>query len=86
LIPSGADARRLALDLAPSLVILDINLPDESGWLTAAKILLDRPGQKIVLVGPDRSPSHERFATYLGAAAYRARNETPEILAEAVAA
>jgi ActR/RegA family two-component response regulator len=84
LIPSGVDTRRLALENAPRLVILDTELPDESGWLTAAKILLDRPEQKIFLVGPERTASNERFASFLGAAGYLARDESPMALAEEV--
>jgi len=66
------------------VVILDTELPDESGWLTAAKILLDRPEQKIFLVGPERTAASERFASFLGAAGYFTRDDSPAALAEEV--
>lgn len=84
LIPSGVDTRRLILDFDPRVVILDTDLPDESGWLTAAKILLGRPEQRVFLVGPERNTSNERFASFLGAAGYFAREESPAALTEEV--
>jgi DNA-binding response OmpR family regulator len=84
LIPSGVDTRRLASDLAPRVVILDTDLPDESGWLTAAKILLDRPEQKLYLVGKERTEANQRYAAYLGAAGFLTRDESPVTVAEEV--
>jgi DNA-binding response OmpR family regulator len=84
LIPSGVDTRRLVFDSDARVVILDTELPDESGWLTAAKILLDRPEQKIFLVGPERTAASERFASFLGAAGYFTRDDSPAALAEEV--
>jgi DNA-binding response OmpR family regulator len=84
LIPSGVDTRRLALDSPPRVVILDTELPDESGWLTAAKILLDRPEQMVFLVGPERTDANERFASYLGAAGFLTRDESPVALVEEI--
>ncbi len=84
LIPSGVDTRRLATEIAPRVVILDTDLPDESGWLTAAKILLDRPEQKIFLVGPERTEANERLASFLGAAGYLSRDESPVALSEEI--
>ena len=84
LIPSGVDARRLVLDSPPRVVILDTELPDESGWLTAAKILLDRPEQIVFLVGPERTEANERFASFVGAAGFLTRDESPVAWAEEV--
>jgi len=84
LIPSGVDARRLVLDSPPRVVILDTELPDESGWLTAAKILLDRPEQIVFLVGPERTEGNEHFASFIGAAGFLTRDESPVAWAEEV--
>ncbi len=37
LVTTGAEARRLCSMCTPGAVILDIDLPDESGWLTCAR-------------------------------------------------
>ena len=62
---SGVEARALTHSVRPDAVILDTNLPDETGWLTCAKLRLAKPAQKIVLVG-----SEERgMSTFVGASA-----------------
>jgi ActR/RegA family two-component response regulator len=65
---TGVEARRLAARLLPDVVILDTDLADESGWLTCAKLRLERPQQKVLLVGADITPSNERFSEFVGAA------------------
>jgi two-component system, OmpR family, response regulator len=47
---SGADARILAAEFQPDVVVLDAELIDESGWLTSAKISTDNPELRIILV------------------------------------
>ena len=68
LTASGAEARRLAQAMTPAVVVLDAALPDESGWLTCAKLLQDRPGQRVVLVTDEVTTEGERFAGHVGAA------------------
>ena len=68
LTTSGAEARRLAQALAPKVVVLDAELADESGWLTCAKLLHDRPGQRVVLVTDEVTSEGERLAGHVGAA------------------
>src|SRR5262245_34122065 len=72
---SAAKARELTADLGPSLVILDTDLPDESGWLTCAKLTQDQPDLHVVLVSDHVGPSSHAFAYYVGAAALVARND-----------
>src|SRR5262245_64436229 len=71
----GREARRLAQILAPDVVLLDTNLRDESGWLTCAKLLSERPRQKVILVHDQPTPQDHRFAEFVGAAAL-VRHET----------
>jgi CheY-like chemotaxis protein len=75
LTTSGAEARRLAQALSPAVVVLDTDLPDESGWLTCAKLLLDSPGQRVVLVCEDITPDGPGRAAHAGAAALVRRAE-----------
>lgn len=81
MVASGAEAQRLAYELVPHLVVLDIDLPDESGWLSAAKILLLQPAQRIVLIATDADPRHQDRAAALGVAAVVQRHNGPEALA-----
>src|SRR5260370_41755240 len=43
MVASGAEAQRLATELLPNVIVLDVDLPDESGWQTAAQGLLGHP-------------------------------------------
>jgi DNA-binding NarL/FixJ family response regulator len=66
---NGPELRRLTRMLEPDLVVLDVNLDAESGFLTCAKLTGERPGTRIVLVSEDTSPQHGSMAHFAGAAA-----------------
>src|SRR5438046_5662328 len=74
LASSGPDARRLAQMLAPEVVILDTQLPDESGWLTCAKMVQQNGAQRVVLVSAEVTPEEMRLADTVGAAALLSRD------------
>ena len=74
-ISSGTKARELAAELAPALVVLDTGLPDESGWLTCAKLMQERPDLHVVLVADHVSDISHQFAYYVGAATLVGRND-----------
>jgi DNA-binding response OmpR family regulator len=80
----GAEARRLSEAIDPAVVVLDTELHDESGWLTCAKLKLERPRLKVVLVGPAVTAEGERFATHVGAAALVSRSAGAASLIEEV--
>src|SRR5438309_91994 len=48
---SCAKARRLACRHLPDALILSADSPDESGWLTCAKLSRAQPRLRVVLVG-----------------------------------
>src|SRR5947208_16969039 len=64
---SGNEAQRLACELAPSVVVLDADLPDESGWLSSAKITLAHPEEKVILLTSDLQDETRRRADTVGA-------------------
>jgi len=64
---SGPEARRLARLLAPEMVILGTNLPEETGWLTCDKITRETPRVKVFLIDAADRPGQEDFALYAGA-------------------
>ena len=66
---SGPQARRLARMLTPDLVVLDTDLPEESGWLTCDKLLQELPQTRVFLVGGHGDAWSEEFAAFVGAAA-----------------
>ncbi|MFL5241292.1 MAG: hypothetical protein ACJ8FY_04230 [Gemmataceae bacterium] len=64
---SGPEARRLARMLSAETVILDTEIPEESGWLTCDKILRDDPALKVFLVSPSVNAVSEDFRSFVGA-------------------
>jgi CheY-like chemotaxis protein len=81
---SGLDARRLAHALAPEVVILDTQLPDESGWLTCAKMVLDNGARRVVLVSALVTEQEAHLAETVGAAALVGRNDGVPVLVDEV--
>lgn len=80
LASSGPDARRLARVLAPEVVVLDTQLPDESGWLTCAKLALENGAQKVLLVSGNITAEEERLAATVGASALVERSRGVMVL------
>jgi len=64
---TGPEVRRLARRWQPDVVILASQFPDESGWLTCAKLCHERPGQQIFLLESEGTRPDRRFASFVGA-------------------
>jgi ActR/RegA family two-component response regulator len=66
---TGAEARSLARQLCPNLVILDTQLDGESGWLTCDKLTREMPRLKVLLLGYAPPAQGNNFAEFVGATA-----------------
>src|SRR5690242_10546534 len=53
---SGAEVRRLAGMLAPRLILVGTELPDESGWLTCDKLTAVLPHTRVILLADALDP------------------------------
>jgi CheY-like chemotaxis protein len=84
LAPCGVEARRLARNLAPAVVVLDTHLRDESGWLTCDKLRRENPHQKVVLVSENPTDEGRRLAGFVGASGLVCRGGGAGALAEEV--
>ncbi len=78
LAANADEARRLASVLEPRAVVLDVEMPDESGWLAAAKLTREQPDVKVLLVG-SRAPKRTTDIADVGAAAWLDRDDDPEL-------
>lgn len=66
---SGPEARRLARMLAADIVILHVDLPEESGWLTCDKLVREQPSASVILISDAVSPRNQEMAHFIGARA-----------------
>jgi DNA-binding response OmpR family regulator len=76
----GPEARRLARMLDADLVILAADLPEETGWLTCAKLVRERPHTRIILVDHAADPRARHMAAFVGAKALVRRDAGMEAL------
>jgi DNA-binding response OmpR family regulator len=83
MVASGYEARELAGEYRPNVVVLATELLDESGWLTSAKISTENPDLRIILATERGETSDERLHM-VGADQAVSRHDGAEALAHAV--
>jgi DNA-binding response OmpR family regulator len=83
MVANGYEARELASEYRPNVVVLATELLDESGWLTSAKISTENPDLRIILVTEPGETSDERLRM-VGADQAVCRRGGAEALAHAV--
>jgi len=71
--------------LSPAGVVLATDLPNESGWLTCAKLSVEQPAVKVLLVTARVTPENHRFANFVGAAALLCRSQGMQVLVDELA-
>jgi LuxR family maltose regulon positive regulatory protein len=81
MVASGVEAQRLAGELMPQVIVLDVDLPDESGWLSAAKLRIAPPEQRVVLLAEHVDEQLRERAQSLGVAGIVRRADGPEAVA-----
>jgi CheY-like chemotaxis protein len=64
---TGPEARELARSTAAELVVLGVDLPGESGWLTCGKLSAESPAVRTLLICADGQGDGE-FGRFVGAA------------------
>lgn len=64
---TAAEVRRAAARMAPSIVVLDVDPPDESGWLACAKLQRLRRRPRVILIDNDDNIDRDDFALFVGA-------------------
>jgi DNA-binding NarL/FixJ family response regulator len=88
-IGEGADgetAIRLAQDLVPDVLILDLVMPGMSGLVALERIIGLNPDLKVIILSMHSSEEHMMRALQLGAAGYMLKDVAPEELSLALKA
>lgn len=81
---SGQEALRLAADVRPDVVLLDMELPDMQGSQVARELQQLHPKMKILALSAHDDPTYVRALLELGAAGYLMKEEAPDVIVEAV--
>src|SRR6476646_5456543 len=86
-IEEAADAKsghRAFAQKKPDVTVIDINLPDVSGFELMRRIRKDDPGAKIIMFSMNEDPAFVVRAIELGAQGYVSKGDDPRILVKAV--
>ena len=63
----AAEASRCSASFRADLLLINVDLPDGSGWLLTAKLRLFAPARRIWLCAASPSPNDAAFAEFVGA-------------------
>ena len=80
----GAEAVDMLKQLPADVVVMDLNLPEISGFETAKQILADRTDTRVVIVSTQSDPHYVRESFKAGVTGYLLKDCAFEELIEAV--
>jgi DNA-binding NarL/FixJ family response regulator len=80
----GANAVRLAATLAPSVVVMDVEMPVMNGIEATSEIVSRAPGVAVVMLSMHDDPATLRTAHDAGAAAFVAKHRMDNGLIDAI--
>ena len=80
----GGEAVRLARELAPDIVLLDISMPGLSGVEACRKILAEQPQTKVVMLSMHSAQDYVLRSVEVGARGYVLKDAAPEELEQAL--
>src|SRR5690606_257189 len=83
---SGREAVRLASELAPDLIVMDLQLPDMNGVEATSLITRDAPGARVLVLTMYDDDRSEFEAIRAGALGYALKGSAPEALLRAMQA
>jgi two-component system invasion response regulator UvrY len=81
---SGREALRVVKEQLPTLVILDLNLPDIGGLEVLGRLKAVSPDARVLVLSMHDDETHVMRALRAGAAGYVTKNAPPEELLEAI--
>jgi DNA-binding NarL/FixJ family response regulator len=80
----GEQALEMARQLAPDVVLLDINLPSMNGMQVTRQLKADAPAVAVILLTAYHDEDQVLHAIRAGASAYYAKDVKPEMLMDAI--
>jgi two-component system nitrate/nitrite response regulator NarL len=82
----GEAALSKARELAPDVVLMDLDLPRKDGLAVTEALRRERPGVKVLILSAHRSPQSVLEILQAGARGYVLKGASPEELAQAIQA
>ena len=83
-VGEGREAVRLASELAPDVVMLDISMPDLNGLEACQRILCEQPDIKVILLSMHADEDYVLRGLAAGAKGYVLKDAAPEELEQAL--
>ncbi|OQY26150.1 MAG: DNA-binding response regulator [Anaerolineaceae bacterium 4572_32.1] len=83
-VADGAQALRLAREMAPQVIVMDVNLPSMNGLQVTHSIKKELPNVAVVMLTAYHNDEQLFHAIRAGASAYYPKDVTPRKLVEAV--
>lgn len=80
----GEEAVRLALELNPDLVVLDIRMPGGDGLNALGRIKLDKPEMPVLMFSTYDNPTYVARSVALGASGYLLKTEPSDRLIDCI--
>jgi DNA-binding NarL/FixJ family response regulator len=81
---TAADGLSVSREFRPTIIVLDLNLPDSSGLALMAPLLLNEPTPKIIVFSMYEEPAFVARAIEAGAKGYITKNDAPDTLLHAI--
>jgi DNA-binding NarL/FixJ family response regulator len=74
-VPTASEALAAAAELVPDVVLLDVNLPDQSGFEVAARLARECPDAAVLLTSTHGRSEFEQLARGSGARGFVPKEE-----------
>ncbi len=83
-VRDGREAVRMALELEPDLIAMDLSMPGLSGIEATRQIVAERSAIKVLCLSMHRERQYLSAALEAGATGYVLKDHAPEVLASAI--
>ncbi len=81
---NGADAVRRVADLAPDVVLMDVQMPDMDGIAATERVVAEHPGTRVLILTTFDDDTYLFAALQAGASGFLLKNCPPEELVQAI--
>lgn len=81
---TATDGLRMAFELLPDIIVLDLRLPDGNGLDLLGPLMTQAPDSKIIVFSMYEDPAFAARVLEVGAKGYMTKNDDPNVLLQAI--